>query len=147
MSVPNTSNDINFGRNSRRGVITVMYWSRNRLDLPRKTIRRRNQRIKNARLVVGVAGTLDQMEVRLRPGLVQLIRIARRAGHIVTAMHNRAFDPMKPKGIAQELTVFKPAVMREVVVFQAREGEGEVILGVLARQLGVRKKRDRFAFP
>ena len=41
-----------------------------RSDLLRKTIRRFNQRIKNAGFIVGVAGALDQMKVRLRPGLV-----------------------------------------------------------------------------
>jgi hypothetical protein len=38
--------------------------------LLRETIRRFNQRIKNAWFIVGVAGALNQMKVRLRPGLV-----------------------------------------------------------------------------
>ncbi|MEH2494966.1 hypothetical protein V1294_001445 [Bradyrhizobium sp. AZCC 1678] len=42
----------------------------NRSDLLRKTIRRFDQRIKNAWFIVGVAGALDQMKVGLRPGLV-----------------------------------------------------------------------------
>jgi hypothetical protein len=42
----------------------------NRSDLLRKTIRRFDQRIKNAWFIVGVAGALDQMKVRLRPSLV-----------------------------------------------------------------------------
>ena len=40
-------------------------------SLSRKPVRRPDQLVENARLRIGVAGALDQVEIRLRPGLVQ----------------------------------------------------------------------------
>ena len=82
-----------------------------------------------------------------RPGLVQRPGIARRARHVVAAMHDDAGNVLQPAGVADQLPVLEPAAMHEIVVLDAGEGDREILLAELAAGLGVGQQRDRLAFP
>ena len=113
----------------------------------RKFIGRPNQPIEDPRLLERMPGIRDQVECGLRPRAVQLPgRFRRRAG-VVAALHDHAGNAVEPVRVAQQLAFVHEAVVDEVMVFDAREGECEVRIAVRAIEFRVGQQRDRAAFP
>ena len=81
--------------------------------------------------------TLDQMELGFGPGLVQREGVPRRARHVVATVHDRARNARQPPGIAQQLALFQPGIMREEVIFDPREGQCEMPVLKRLAQRGV----------
>ena len=105
--------------------------------LPRKPVRRPDQPVQDARLGKCVAGALDQVELGLRPGLVQRPGEARRARHVVAAVHDDAGNALQPSRVADQLPLLQPAGMDEEVVLDAGEGDGIVVLAERRAGLGL----------
>ncbi|MNT74257.1 hypothetical protein D3C72_2130640 [compost metagenome] len=78
---------------------------------------------------------------------MQRIGIAHRARHIVAAVHDDAGDVGQLIRIAQQLPVFQPAAVREVMILQPRKGQREMAVGVLGAVVGIGQQRDRLPFP
>src|SRR5689334_13768142 len=95
------------------------------LTLPRKPIRGADQLVGDAGLRYRMAGTLDDVEIGIRPDLRKLPGIFERAGHVVATMHDDARKALELHRIAQQLPFLEPAAIHEIVVLDARKGERE----------------------
>src|SRR5262245_31221661 len=90
---------------------------------------------------------LNQMERRIRPCLMQSVSIFDRTGHVVATVHDCSRNAAKAMRIPKKLPLLQPALMNEIVVFQPRKCEREVVVTMGCRECLVRQERDRFTFP
>src|SRR5688572_33260664 len=97
-------------------------------DLAGEAVGRGNQLVQDARLGESMAGAVDDVELRLRPGAVEVPGILRRAGDVVAAVDDHAGDISEPPRVADQLPLLKPSPMHEIMVLDPREGDGEIVL-------------------
>ena len=72
-------------------------------------------------------------QVGLRPCTVQSPGALHGTDHIVAALHDHAGDGANPTGIEQQLIVtFQKTPVDKVVGLDAREGQGELVLLIVA---------------
>ena len=69
--------------------------------------------------------TFNDMEIRFRPGFVKAVCILCRAGHIIAAMDNGAWDVPDIINIVEQLFRFQPAFIDEVMGFEPSEGNSK----------------------
>ena len=71
----------------------------------------------------------------------------RRAGHVITALHDDAGNVAQLARVADQLAILQPAAMDEIMIFDSGEGEREIIRIMGRRQRRVGQQADRLAFP
>ena len=101
-------------------------------------VRRRDQGATVRRVESAVATVGGDDEVGFGPRTVKRPRAFHGADDVVTALHDYPGDAADARGIAQQLVVgFEETFVDEVVRLNAREGEGELILLVVAGKGGI----------
>ena len=80
-----------------------------------------------------MAAVWSDNEIGLGPRAVERPRALHGADDVVTALHDHPGDVADARGVAQQLVIgFEETLVDEVVDLNAREGEGEFILFVVA---------------
>ena len=82
------------------------------------------------------------------PGAVEGPGAFHGADDVVAALHDHAGDVADARGVTQQVIVgFEKAFVEKIVDFDAGEGEGELVLFVVAAEIGVGKELGGCAFP
>ena len=88
------------------------------------------------------------MQLRFRPGLVQVPGVGQRAHHVVAAMHDHPGDVGDAVRVAQQLVLdLEEAAVDEVVVLDAGEGQRELRVFVAVDEVVVHVQEAGGAFP
>src|SRR5262249_1865307 len=96
----------------------------------RETSRGFDELVHDARLERGVARVRHDAKVRLGPGAMQIPRALDRADHVVAALHDHGGDVANARDLVDELILtLEKAAVHEVVTFDAREREAELVAG------------------
>ena len=64
-------------------------------------------------------------EIGLWPGLMQLVRGDRGRRNVIATLHDDRRNACQPAGVRDQLTLGEPPAMKEIMVFNTREGQGE----------------------
>src|SRR5579863_3465537 len=68
--------------------------------------------------------------------------------HIVATLHNHSGDVSNPRSVAQQLVVrIEESLIYEVVRFNARESQSELILSIVVGESGIWEEFGGSAFP
>jgi len=95
-----------------------------------------------------VAAIGSHNQLGFGPGAVEGPGAFHGTDDVVAALHDHAGDLTDARGVAQELVVgFKETFVDEAVRFGAGEGEGELVLFVVAGEIGVGEELGSRAFP
>src|SRR5262245_13496133 len=90
----------------------------------------------------------DEVELDLRPGLLELPRGDRRGAAVVPALDDHAGDSAQLLGGAlEQLTFLKPALIAHVVVLDAGDGDGDFGRREMLDRRRARKQGDDVALP
>ena len=85
-------------------------------------------------------------QVGLRPCTVQSPGALHGTDHIVAALHDHGGDVANGTDVAQQLIVgFKKTAVDKVVGLDAREGQGELVLFIVAGEGGIGQELGRCA--
>src|SRR6185437_2995364 len=106
-----------------------------------------NQRVEVAWLAEQMSAVRDDVELDLRPGLLELPRRDRRGTGVVAALDDHAGDALELGRIAQQLAFLEPAAVRHVVVLDARDRDRDFGRGEMLDRRRAGEKRHDVAFP
>ncbi len=80
-------------------------------------------------------------QIRFRPGAVECPGAFHGAYYIISPLNDNARDMANPMGIAQKLIIrIEESAINEVVNFYAGEGEGKLVLLIVAYEFRLRDK-------
>ena len=85
----------------------------------------------DAGLAHGVSSIGHDDETCRRPGLVEIPRRPGGATDVVAALHDHAGDVAQAMRVVDQLALSEKSLVREVVVFDARERQRELVIAVL----------------
>src|SRR5690606_11367130 len=109
---------------------------------------RAHQRVHVLGLERRVARGRGDLQLRLRPRLVQVPRVLQRADHVVAAVHDHAGDVGDAVRVAQQLVLdLEESAVDEVVVLDPGEGQGELRILVAGDEVVVHVQEAGRAFP
>lgn len=97
-----------------------------------------HQMMSDAGFVRGVSGVVDDVQLRVGPGAVEIPRAGSGAHHIVATLHDHARNAMQEICIPQQLPFVEETAMVEIVVLDPREGECEPGLRGVGDVVGLR---------
>ena len=84
-----------------------------------------------------VTGIVDDAQIGLWPGPMQIPCAARRTHYVVAALHDHPGNAVQQMRVAQNLTVLEKTTVVEVMVLDPREREGEPGFGGLRNAVGM----------
>src|ERR1035438_9398696 len=98
-----------------------------------RSFRRRHQGATVRRIESAVAAVGSDDQIGFGPRSMERPRALHGADHVVTALHDHPGNVADTRGVAEQLVIgFQETPIDEIVDLNAREGEGEFILFVVA---------------
>src|SRR6185437_621270 len=95
-----------------------------------------------------MAGVGNDVQLRFRPGSMQIPGARKRANNVVPALNNNSGNASNRADILDQIIVgTEEGVVHEVVAFDSGEGEGKLRISKLLNHGGVEEKLGGTSFP